>query len=293
MDQYEFMSGQQKIHCEALFNDSAQYNVILLHGLASNATRWHEFMQHTELKNHADLYAMNLRGHGKSLTFRYYRRQDWCNDIQSLSEKTNKNSILIGHSMGAQIALDYASQHADRLLGLVLIDPVFPQALSGSLAKIARFRWLFFIATKLVRLFTRLGIHQRHYPYRSLKKLDEDTRAYLAANPDQSIASLYMNPLADLKYIPLANYLQDLYETTRRLPPLDSIATPVLVLLSSGASTSKVERNRQILAQLKQLTIETIDADHWLLTEKPIEARVAIDNWCLNRIQESHENATG
>jgi len=278
---------KQTIHCDAITNDSHLANILFLHGLASNASRWHELMHSMSLSQQVNLYAMNLRGHGPSHTFKHYQRQHWCDDAQALISSLNKPTIIVGHSMGAQIALDYASQlnqQQHTLNGLVLIDPVFPQALSGALANIARLRWLLIAITKTVRSFTRLGIHKRNYPLRDLQKLDQDTRAFLSANPDKNIADLYMNPFADLKFIALANYLQDLCEVTRKLANLNTVQTPVLVLLSSGASTSNVAENKKVLAHLPKSEIKIIDADHWLLTEKPEEARAVIETWCLKHL---------
>ncbi len=284
MHSFSFERDRQTIHCET--NGELQYarNLIFLHGLASNATRWRELMRTTELKHDTNLLAMNLRGHGHSLCFRKFTRQHWCDDIHALTKHLKGPSILVGHSMGAQIALDYASQHQSNLAGMVLIDPVFPQALSGLLAKVAHLRWIVFVTANVVRFFHRLGLHKQTYPYRDLEQLDIDTRALLDANPEKSIADLYMNPFADLKYIPLANYLQDLFEVTRKLPALSLISAPVLVLLSSGASTSHVDKNKIILNQLPDLEVKTIHADHWLLTEKPDEARLVIENWCQKKL---------
>lgn len=273
---------------DQLGSSEARQCLILLHGLASNATRWREYMQHSNLYEQFELLAMDLRGHGRSLVYERFIRQNWVEDIQHLLAQRRKPSILVGHSMGAQIALDYASQlesSDDQLIGLVLIDPIFPQALDGILKKVARFRTLFKIACWVLRAGYAIGLHRRHYPYRDLQALDQNTREYLTANPQKAIADLYMNPLADLPYMPLGNYLQDLYEVTRPLLPMDKIHVPVLVLLSAGASTSHVELNKKILSTIPNLEIKTIDADHWLLTEKPLEAREAIDNWCRAQLR--------
>jgi len=280
MHSFSFKRGSQTIHCETNGNRGSAKNIIFLHGLASNATRWLELMNTTRLTNDTHLIAMNLRGHGLSSCMNSFNRQHWCDDIDVLGQGLSGTTILTGHSMGAQIAIDYAYQHPDKVRGIVLIDPVFPQALSGLLAKVARYRWLIQFTANLIRLFYRLGLHRRHYPYRNLYELDKHTRAFLIENPDKNIADLYMSPISDLKYIPLANYLQDLFEVSRMLPELKAIKTPTLVLLSSGASTSDVDANKIILNKLPNIEIETIHADHWLLTEKPDEARIVIENWC-------------
>jgi len=276
-----FTSNKHQLHCETIGDLAAVESIVFIHGLASNATRWRELMSHSQLKDLAYLLAVNLRGHGKSLCFDHYTRQDWCNDTAELMTQTKLPTILVGHSLGAQVALELAAKGQDeKLRGLVLIDPVFPQALSGILKKVARYRRLVFMLGWLLRGWYKLGLHKRNYPYRNLQQLDEETREFLAANPDKGIADLYMNPFADLKYMPAGNYIQDLYEVTRPLPELNTVKVPVLVLLSAGASTSHVDINKEILETIPDLEIEHIDADHWLLTEKPVEAREVIEQWC-------------
>ncbi len=286
---YQFKNIDQSIYCETTGPSSSESAIIFLHGLASNASRWRELMSDLELKDKSYLLAMDLRGHGHSMTYQNYQRQNWCSDVQTLISDLNKPAIVIGHSMGAQIALDSATQNQTHLQGLILIDPVFPQAITGVLKNVARLRWLIsgiaFSLGAFNRLANRLGILKCQYPYRDLQKLDQKTRAFLAENPDKDIAELYMNPFADLEFMPLANYLKDMVEVTRKIPPLDKIHVPVLVLLSSGASTSNVDINRKILSRIPRLEIQTIHADHWLLTEKPDEARNIIEAWCKQKLE--------
>ena len=71
----------------------------------------------------------------------------------------------------------------------------------------------------------------------------------LASQPQEDIARLYMNPRADLVYIPLANYLQDLFEVVRPLKDLHSITQPVRVLLSAGAQLSHAVQTQAQLAR--------------------------------------------
>ena len=284
MNDYQFENIEQSLHCRTAGPQSCTTAIIFLHGLASNATRWNELMSTLSIRDKCFLLAMDLRGHGQSMTYKRYKRQDWCNDVHKLMQELNRPTILVGHSMGAQIALDYATQQQRHLNGLILIDPVFPQALTGTLKKVAHLRWLVFGIAAILRTFNRLGIRKHDYPYRDLHKLDIETRAFLKNNPDKDIADLYMDPFVDLEFIPLANYLQDLFEVTRKLPTLENIQIPVLVLLSSGASTSNVETNRKILSEIPGLEIKTIHADHWLLTEKPDEARDVIEQWSRQQL---------
>lgn len=255
--------------------------LLMLHGVASNSTRWSEFVQHLQLKPEWDLLRLDLRGHGHS----HYRgsigHAVWAKDLAELLQQLGyQRVILVGHSLGAQLALHFSSAYPQLSAGLVLIDPIFPDCLQGKLAAVARLRPLFWLLIRLVWLLNGLGLRRRHFPELDLYRLDQQTRAQLRDHLDDDIAKYYARPLGDIKNLPLANYLQDLYACTQILPSLDSIQVPVLVLLSKGVELSAIEATQQHITQFKQVDTVVIDANHWLLTEKPREARQAIEQWC-------------
>jgi len=255
--------------------------LVLLHGLASNHTRFAEFMARTRLRGHWTLLAPDLRGHGCSLYRGRVGHDVWCRDLAALLDHAGVGRpVLLGHSLGAQLALVFARRHPEAVRGLILVDPVFPEALAGPLAAARRLRWLLAGAIALVRLANALGLRRRRLPQRDLWALDEATRARLAAEPGRRIADLYMSPWADLRYIPLAVYLQELREVTRPLPAPETITVPVRVLLSAGAATSETAAVKEIVARFPDVHVTGIDADHWMLTERPVETRAAIERYC-------------
>lgn len=257
--------------------------LIMLHGLASNLTRWSEFVENTTLKEDWNLLRLDLRGHGTSMYRGGIGRQHWCNDLLAILEQEDLSQvILLGHSLGAQVAMQFYVTHPQRIQGLILIDPVFPRAMQGLLRYAKRFRSIVWVLIRLYWMLNFFGLRRRLLPQRDLRALDEKTRAILATNKDADLAQLYLSPLEDLKFIPTANYLQDLYEVVQPLPPLEDIDVPVLVLLSAGASVSRVETNLKIINQFPKGKTVPIDADHWLLTEKPEETRQIIECWCNN-----------
>jgi len=265
-----------------LIRDQAQKPLItLIHGLASNCTRFTEFVNNTSLKESWDLLRIDLRGHGDSMYRGYYDRNTWCNDLLAvLNKERYPQTIIIGHSLGAQVALNFALQHPDRVRGLVLIDPIFPENLHGALGRAKRFRLLISAANIVLRFLNKIGIKRWRIPKRDLYQLDLETRQTLAANKDLTIGELYTNPLADLKYLPIVNYLQDIVEVVRKLPDLSDISQPALVLLSKGASISSFDKTKAFIDRIPDNKLVVIEADHWLLTEKPDEAREIIEQWC-------------
>lgn len=255
--------------------------LLMIHGLASNLTRWSEFAENTSLRKSWNLLRVDLRGHGSSMYRGRINCQRWCDDITTILAKEGcSRAIILGHSLGAQVALQFAAMHPGKTRGLILIDPVFPEALRGSLALAKRLRWFITPTVWMVWLLNSLGLRRRSFPTRDLEILDRQTRSALTADANANIARLYMSPWEDLKYLPLANYLQDLNEVVRPIRPPPDLNTPILVLLSAGASVSDPKTTARLAAKLPHSETAVIDANHWLLTERPVEARRAIEEWC-------------
>jgi pimeloyl-ACP methyl ester carboxylesterase len=117
--------------------------VILIHGLAASLHDWDELIPELAGGGYA-AYALDLLGHGDSgkPDARAYKL-DWLFDhltgwIDSLD--LTDLPILIGHSLGGYLTLEYARRFPARTRGLVLVDPFFhvsqlPAMLRGSYRK--------------------------------------------------------------------------------------------------------------------------------------------------------------
>lgn len=97
--------------------------VILLHGLTDSGIYWHRVIQ--ALLDDYDLIIPDLRGHGYSSKPRAgYTYTDFSNDIIYLVQKLNiEKATIIGHSIGADIALLVAAKQSKRICRLILEDP--------------------------------------------------------------------------------------------------------------------------------------------------------------------------
>lgn len=264
----------------------ASHTLVLLHGLASNHTRWSEFIDHTQLTGLANLLRLDLRGHAGSMTRgQIIDHKIWMQDLRGILEKEALNNIiLVGHSMGAQLAMHYAIAHTQDVAGLVLIDPTLPRELKGKLAAARRLRYTLYAGILLLILLYRLVPLHRKYPVCDLRALDIKTRDLMTQYSPDVIARLYTSPRTDLQYLPLTNYLQDLYATISPLPDVSRIQCPVKVLLSRSSSIVNPSNVRNYFSPVIDLDVSVIDANHWPLTEKPDETRHAIDEWCQKLI---------
>lgn len=260
--------------------------VVLLHGMASNLTRWSEFVEHTRLKNEWDIVRLDLRGHGESMIRGRIGMPIWSNDLADLLDAEGyERAVLVGHSLGAHLALHFAARYPTRVHGLVLIDPVFPQTLRRRQRWQARLRPLFVAAAAMVRFANEFGLRRGRLPRRDLRVLDEQVRGeLLAAGNAEEFVRRYSSALADLKFFPLANYLQELNEMLRPLPDPAVIAAPILVLLSRGLTYTDPAATARLLDRSTNVTRITVDAYHWPLTEAPDQVRGAIESWIGERL---------
>jgi pimeloyl-ACP methyl ester carboxylesterase len=255
--------------------------VVLLHGLASNLTRFTEFVEHTSLDARHELLRMDLRGHGGSLSRRPISHEVWSDDLIALLDaRGHAHAVLVGHSLGAQVALHCAARHPTRVGGLVLIDPVFEDALLPRWRRQARAGPLLAAAAAAVRGLNALGLHRRRLPPLDLRALDEAARRALASpQAEAEFVRRYSSTRADLRITATAVYLQDLVEMFRPVPPATDPPVPMLVLQSTSAHFADPLRMRERLAG-PRTTVAEVDCNHWPLTERPVEVREAIERWC-------------
>jgi len=259
--------------------------VILLHGLASNLTRWSEFVEYTGLREHFDIVRVDMRGHGDSFTRGRIGLHEWSQDLLAVLDREKiDRAILVGHSLGAQVAIHFAGRHPSRAAGLVLIDPVFRGALTRHWRLVTWLSPLAWPLVWLIRGLNRLGLRRRHVPVRDLRRLDESTREKLLSQGKQEeMIARYSSPWPDLKYFPTANYLAEYLELLRALPEPQRIAMPVAVMLSSGITFTNLDRMRALVARFPAGELVELPTYHWPLTEKPREVRAAIEEWVMRR----------
>jgi pimeloyl-ACP methyl ester carboxylesterase len=257
--------------------------IVFLHGLASNMSRWSELTRLTTLSQCHDLIRIDLRGHGESMTRRHFDTRRWREDLHLLLDSEGTDTAhLVGHSLGATVAMDFAAALPHRVAGLVLIDPVFREAVVPEKRQFVRGGPLFQTAAHLLRALNRLGLHRRRLPPLDLEQLDQQARAALA-DPDparlEAFVRHYSSTREDLRHIPHANYLQDLVEMFRPLPCLSTVSAPVLVLRSTIAGFQIEDEVARRLAEFREVRVESVDCHHWPVTERPAEVRQLIENW--------------
>lgn len=260
--------------------------IVLVHGLASNHTRWTEFVATTRLRESWDLLRPDLRGFGASLDRGRTGLDEWCRDLEAiLAAEGAAPAVLVGHCLGANVMLHFAARVPSATRGLVLIEPMFHQALTGALRLAARLRFAAAALAALVRTLNRLGAYRRRLATLDLAELDREARAAMAAaGPAAFPEERFGSALEDVKTTPTAAYLAGLHAVTSPLPDLRTIQVPVLALLSRGGRFGDPALTARLLTALPRGEMRMLEARHWIPTESPTEMRRAIEEWC-DRVQ--------
>ena len=255
--------------------------ILLVHGAASNHTRWSEFTRKTTLADRFELLRPDMRGNAQSMCRGRLDLAVWSRDLAAILDAEDyEPAMVIGHSLGAQIAIKLAADYPQRVRGLVLIDPIVPRALTGKRLWMRRMAPILNLGIAILRALRRLGPDQRQYPLMDLEALDAETRdAMRGDHPQEELVRRYSALGNILEHMPLTNYLQQLMATISPLPQLEKITVPTLVLESAGVGFMDRALSRAELARLPGLELVEIDATHWPLTERPDEVRRAIEAW--------------
>ena len=97
--------------------------LLFTHSFAGDLTHWNAALDH--FKGARRVTAFDFSGHGRSPgALGAYSYSELAKDVAAVADSQQLDSfVLIGHSMGAAVAAEYAGSHAARVKALVLVDP--------------------------------------------------------------------------------------------------------------------------------------------------------------------------
>ncbi|WP_350277431.1 alpha/beta fold hydrolase [Kribbella sp. HUAS MG21] len=128
------MAMQQAVRRYAIDHHSVRISVarggrgrllVFCPGLSSTQADLHELVE--LLRRDFDVVTSDLRGHGLSSAAASYRFEDFLSDLEAvMAHLAPAASLLVGYSLGADLAVHYAAEHPERVEELVLIDGANP-----------------------------------------------------------------------------------------------------------------------------------------------------------------------
>jgi pimeloyl-ACP methyl ester carboxylesterase len=118
----QIVTSADGVHIEYHVYGSADPAVVLIHGWSCDGNYWKE--QIAPLKAKYTVVTVDLAGHGASGA----NRTDWSmgnfgEDVAAVVRQIhNQKVVLVGHSMGAPVALEAARRIGDRVVGIIAVD---------------------------------------------------------------------------------------------------------------------------------------------------------------------------
>lgn len=95
--------------------------LVILHGLFGSLENWG--LQAKALSEHFDILAVDLRNHGRSPHAEQIDYSLMSADLLELLDSLSLDKVLLmGHSMGGKVAMQFALDHPERVEKLVVVD---------------------------------------------------------------------------------------------------------------------------------------------------------------------------
>jgi pimeloyl-ACP methyl ester carboxylesterase len=245
---------------DARLADGGAAPIVLLHGGGANAHWWDHLA--APLARDRAVYALDFRGHGDSDYPSERRVGAFNDDLEALIAWLGRaDVVLVGHSLGAAVALDHASRFA-ATRALVLVD--LARGGSATVGRRAR------LALSLRRTYrSREEAIER---FRFLPESSHASEALRAAIAGQSVRA-EADGRFGYKFDPPWFGLP-----SRPRPSLDLIRCPTLLVRGSESTLLTEEAARSFVSALADARlIEIAGAGHHVLVDQPTRLLEAIE----------------
>ena len=232
-----------------------QQSMIFIHGSGSDHSCWS--YQYSKLYKQFNILAIDLPGHGRSPGSGEKKVDDYMNWVKKLLDALQlKNSVLIGHSLGAAITLKFALHYPREVQGIVPVgggikmpvNPVFMEGLKTN-------------PVDTINLICKLSLAKENRPkfFEALKK------SLSKANPDTLLGDFTACNNLDLT------------------ADIGKIHTPALVLCGTEDKMTPADFSRRIVASIGVAKLCLIEgAGHMVMMEKPEEFNMAVSKFAAS-----------
>jgi pimeloyl-ACP methyl ester carboxylesterase len=243
----QIVTSADGVHIEYHVYGSGEPAVVLIHGWSCDANYWKE--QLATLKAKYTTVTVDLAGHGASGA----NRADWSmgnfgEDVAAVVRQIqNHKVVLVGHSMGAPVALEAARRIGDRVVGIIAVDSL-------------------------------KTIGQPVMPDAQIEKMLKPFRDDFIGHTRQFVTSGFFTADADPKFVQKVAYDMSLESPEVALPAMRSllqmniaallaeVQVPI-VAINSDLSPTDEARIRKTLPTFKAITVPK--TGHFLMMEAP------------------------
>jgi esterase len=237
--------------------------IIIMHGIFGSSDNW--LTQARILSEHYRVFSLDLRNHGQSPHDNTFDYPAMANDLLLfIQEHQLVNPIVIGHSMGGKVAMNFAVAHAEMLERLIVVD-IAPRPYN--LEHYVIIDGLKAIPIEMIQ--SRNEAEAALTPYVA----EPDVRQFLLKNLQRKSEGGFtwkINlPVIDKN---LSNIGLDLQHEGKFEKPT--------LFIRGGRSKYVRDQDWQHIKEVFPLAeLETLDTGHWVQAEKPKEFVEVVISW--------------
>jgi esterase len=237
--------------------------VLLLHGIFGSSDNW--LTQARMLSSQYHTFAVDLRNHGQSPHEAVFDYPSMVDDVvQFMQTHQIQDPILIGHSMGGKVAMNFAVAHPDKLRKVVVVD-IAPKL----------YNMKHYVILDGLKAIPINDIRSREEADKSLAAFVEeaDVRQFLLKN-------LQRKPEGGFRWkLNLEAIAGNIENIGLDLQFEGKFEKPVLFVRggrSDYVGDNDLDRIREVFPAAE---FETFDTGHWVPAEKPKEFVELVSEW--------------
>lgn len=231
--------------------------LIILHGLFGQSDNWNTLAKQFA-ETGFEVYTVDLRNHGLSPHSDVWNYTVMSEDILELvNDNDLQNIILLGHSMGGKVAMQFAIQHPELLDKLIVVD-IAPKYYPPRNKEVL----LALNSVDLNIVKTRKEIEQ----ILSEHITDFGTRQFLVKN-------IFWKENADLDWRFNLKVITEEFQNTGEATPRGTVCDVLTLFIRGGESNYILDEDIDLIQDIFSSSIlENIpNAGHWVHAEKPKE----------------------
>jgi esterase len=237
--------------------------IVILHGIFGSSDNW--LTQARILSPRYRVITVDLRNHGQSEHSHEFDYKSMVGDIEKfIDELKLSDPIIIGHSMGGKVAMNFAVAHPDKLSRLIVVD-ISPKPYNLE-------HYVIIDGLKAIPINTLTSRQEADAVLADFVP-EQDVRQFLLKNlqrkPEAGFTWKINLPVIDKNLSKIGYDLQ--YTGTFEKPTL---------FIRGGRSKYVTDEDMNRIKEIfPRAVLATLDTGHWVQAEKPQEFVDVVENW--------------
>ncbi len=256
--------------------NQGQEPLLLLHGLGDHALVWSSLGN--DLASQYHIVAPDMRGHGESSKpDRDYTFESAIADLEALMDHLGwSGAHVVAHSWTGKLAAIWAKQHPQRLLSMILVDPIFIWSLHSF------FKVTFPLFYRILPFLKGMG------PFASYEEAEKQARQLNQyqgwSDLQQQVfhAGIEQKPDGDWGSKFTVSARNGIFAEVMRVPGLTvPIYTPTLFVQPEKGVNRQEWQIKPYKTYLKNLRICQVPGNHWPFLTQPFVFNQTVRNFLL------------